>query len=247
MRKTCFFAMTALTVATLFTGCKKDDPDAIDMSILKKGVQIVYDAQGNEHEVVDLGFTNGLLWSTCNLGAESPEKLGNFYAWAETETKESYAEDNYKWKKEDGVTFTKYTLRKDEQNVKMDPIDNKQILDDSDDAVIAALGDHWATPLKEDFTELTTVCKHRCCKLNGVWGYLFTSKETGNSIFLPLAGFYDETDNYFIGAYGYYWTTYLGSDTEEATCFYMVKPENYPVKSTRDRYLGLPIRPVYYE
>jgi hypothetical protein len=245
MRKTCFFAMTALTVATLFTGCKKDDPDAIDMSILKKGVQIVYDAQGNQHEVVDLGFTNGLLWSTCNLGANSPQELGNFYAWGETEPKESYSEANYKWTKEEGTVFTKYTLKKDEKDVKMDPIDGKQILDATDDAVKVALGDHWKIPLKEDFTELTTACKRRCCKLNGVWGYLFTSKETGNSIFLPLAGFYDETDNFFIGTYGYYWTNYLSSDTREATHFYMVRPENNPARHTTERYLGLSIRPVY--
>ena len=35
-------------------------------------------------DYVDLGLPSGLLWATCNVGAESPEGWGNYYAWGET-------------------------------------------------------------------------------------------------------------------------------------------------------------------
>ena len=41
------------------------------------------------HEWVDLGLS--VKWATCNVGANAPEEFGNYYAWGETEPKESYA------------------------------------------------------------------------------------------------------------------------------------------------------------
>ena len=38
----------------------------------------------NGHEYVDLGLPSGLLWATCNVGANSPEQAGLYFAWGET-------------------------------------------------------------------------------------------------------------------------------------------------------------------
>lgn len=46
------------------------------------GVEI--DANG--HEYVDLGLPSGTLWATCNVGATSPEKKGNYYYFADGST-----------------------------------------------------------------------------------------------------------------------------------------------------------------
>ena len=35
----------------------------------------------NGHEYVDLGLPSGLKWATCNIGASSPERCGDYYAW----------------------------------------------------------------------------------------------------------------------------------------------------------------------
>ena len=48
-------------------------------------------------EYVDLGLPSGTLWATCNVGAKSPEQIGTFYAWGETEPKDDYELGNYKW------------------------------------------------------------------------------------------------------------------------------------------------------
>ena len=34
---------------------------------------------------VDLGLPSGLLWATCNVGANSPEDYGDYFAWGETQ------------------------------------------------------------------------------------------------------------------------------------------------------------------
>ena len=39
----------------------------------------------NGYEYVDLGLPSGLKWATCNVGAETPEEYGNYYAWGETQ------------------------------------------------------------------------------------------------------------------------------------------------------------------
>lgn len=244
MRKSYFWALAVLAVSTVLTGCEKEDKDAIEMSVVKKGVQII-EVNGKQYEVVDMGFSNKLLWATCNLGADSPEQNGNFYAWGETEPKTNFTIDNYKWMEGRGV-YKKYCLRIEEKDIRKDTIDNKKSLDASDDAVKAALGDRWSTPSIDDFKELLERTTFRCCKLNGAWGYLFTCKENGNSIFLPLAGFTDESDNFFIGKRGRYWSSSISSNsTMEAKMFSLDKPTNPVHSRSEERYLGFSIRPVY--
>ena len=44
-----------------------------------------------EGQVVDLGLS--VYWASCNLGAESPEEFGNYYAWGETSPKSKYSKE----------------------------------------------------------------------------------------------------------------------------------------------------------
>ena len=48
-----------------------------------------------EHEYVDLGLPSGLLWATCNVGADAPEDYGDYFAWGETEPKGTYYWNTY--------------------------------------------------------------------------------------------------------------------------------------------------------
>ena len=56
-------------------------------------------------QYVDLGLS--VKWATCNLGAATPEEIGNYYAWGETTPKDTYFKNNYKY--HDGTEYTKYT------------------------------------------------------------------------------------------------------------------------------------------
>ena len=51
----------------------------------------------DDHEWVDLGLPSGTLWATCNVGATTPEEYGDYFAWGETEPKEVFTWDTYKW------------------------------------------------------------------------------------------------------------------------------------------------------
>ncbi len=49
----------------------------------------------NGHEYVDLGFPSGTLWATCNVGANSPEEYGWYFAWGESSAKHYFPILNY--------------------------------------------------------------------------------------------------------------------------------------------------------
>ena len=48
-----------------------------------------------EHEYVDLGLPSGTLWATMNVGANSPEEYGDYFAWGETTPKDWYDWSTY--------------------------------------------------------------------------------------------------------------------------------------------------------
>jgi hypothetical protein len=76
-----------------------------------------------------------------------------------------------------------------------------------------------------------------------VWGYLFTSKKNGNSIFLPLAGLRDMEDLLHNGIYGFYWSNELYSTTD-AYILNLARDTNPVHTKYQERDMGLPIRPV---
>ena len=257
-----FFSVLAFAAfsAFLFTGCDKEDPDAIKMEDVNKGIKIVIGADGKEYQVVDLGLNSGNLWATCNMGATSPEQTGSFYAWGETQPKTQFGWVTYAFAEGNEISIKKYCTNKDYGTP--DQITN---LEKADDAAYVALGKDWMIPEKKDFNELMTKknCDIKWCKLNGVGGFLFTSVRKGyegNSIFIPLAGMNDYASVRMSGSYGWYWCNELyydqgdGTDpkfvpryvSSEATALWLehTDVDNHLVKS-RPRRAGLPIRPVF--
>lgn len=117
--------------------------------------------------MVDLGLS--VKWATFNLGATKPEEYGYFYAWGETEPKSEYSQQ----------TFS--------------PIGNKTRLDPDEDAAHVLLGGKWRMPTKDEVVELAENCTKKDSVQNGVAGALLTSKKNGNSIFIPYAGYIQDT------------------------------------------------------
>ncbi len=199
------------------------------ISVIQEGKKI------NGYAVVDLGLPSGLLWATCNLGASSPEDCGYYYAWGETEPKNSYDWSTYKWCNGNESTLTKYNTNSSYGNI----IDNKTILDLYDDAAYVNWGDSWHTPTKEEWEELfnsencTWTKNKNCCKI--------TSKRNGNFLILPLAGSYGTSGLISVGSYGMYWSSTLyEEDANHASCLYFFDANNWYV----NRFLGLSVRPV---
>ncbi len=255
MKKSYLILSVALVsfAAILVSGCEKEDPDAISMDIVNKGIQVVEGADGKQYEVVDLGLTSGNLWAVCNIGASSPEQAGSFYAWGELEPKQSYEWSNYTWNDGNAVatesSITKYSST-----------DGLINLQKSDDMPNVKLGDGWFIPSESDFKELLTTrnCTVKWCKLNGVGGYLFTSVRKGyegNSLFLPLSGMKDHNIVKWDGQYGWYWCNSIYYDGEKQKLFTTEASvmmlghtdlDNHYI-SSRTRNMGLPIRPIFSE
>ena len=153
------------------------------------------------HEYVDLGLPSGTLWATCNVGASSPEEYGDYFAWGETKPKTTYNWSTYKYCKGTETTMTKYCT-----SSSYGTVDNKTELEPSDDAATANWGSGWQMPSKEQLHELynSTYTSKVWTTMNGKYGRKITSKNNGNSIFLPAAGWRNDTGLGIAGSYGLY-------------------------------------------
>ena len=173
---------------------------------------------GDEHAYVDLGLPSGLLWATCNIGANAPEEYGDYFAWGETTPKDSY-------------DFVNYTYS-----------DNPDILPSDHDAATANWGEGWRMPTKAEFEELYNHTTVTWTTQNGVNGRLFTASN-GNSLFLPAAGFRIDGSLYDAGSYGGYWSSSLNAGTPDgAWVLYFYSGSYY--MSNGYRIYGLSVRPV---
>ena len=179
------------------------DVNSIINIILGEGVP------SQEHEWVDLGLPSGTLWATCNVGANAPEEYGDYFAWGETEPKEVYESDTYKWYESDN-NYSGYTKYCTNSRYGYNGFtDGKRDLDPSDDAATANWGTGARMPKWDQIEELDHNCSWKWTQRNGVNGQLGTGPN-GNTIFLPAAGsrFYDSLLG--AGSCGHYWSRSLG-------------------------------------
>ncbi|MBO4843453.1 MAG: Ig domain-containing protein [Bacteroidales bacterium] len=193
---------------------------------------------------VDMGLS--VLWSLCNLGAESPTEQGGLYAWGEIETKTSYSWENYKWAKGSKYTITKYS--NDPNYGYMGYTDSYVSLMLEDDAANAAWGSKWRTPSKQEWQELldrdnctwTFTYHEPVSGYYSVPGYWVESKITGNRIFIA----YKVVGN---SPRAYYWTSSLGDNSSYSPLFGFNSDDafyGYAHFFSADRCEGFPIRPV---
>ncbi len=195
--------------------------------------------EGAPHEYVDLGLPSGTLWATCNVGANSPEEYGDYFAWGETDVKATYTWSTYKWCDDATInTFTKYCTNKD-----YGIVDNRVVLESSDDAATAKLGADWCMPTQKQQYELWRNCSWTWSKFNGVSGQLLVGPN-GNSIFLPAAGYrYDSPIVNSVEVSGSYWSLSLYSGYPDGA-HYIVFDSEGAICDNGYRCVGHSIRPV---
>ena len=192
----------------------------------------VQDPASNIPEMVDMGMS--VKWATFNVGACSPDMLGDYYAWGETST---YYEDGKAmmltpvWKngKSSGYHRLSYA-------------GNTEF-----DVATAEWGADWRMPTPSEIKELKDYATWKWTAQNGVKGYLITSNLNGyknRSIFLPAAGYY--TDALVeVGEKGKYWSNSNCSDSKASSLSFVSGSDIYGYGlSDDDRYLGYSVRPV---
>ena len=198
------------------------------------------------HEYVDLGLPSGTLWATCNIGANSPEEYGDYFAWGETTVQDSYEWGTYQWCEGSYNTLTKYC--NDDafgyNGFTDDPALTELVA--GDDAATANWGVKWRMPTIGQFEELinSEYTETAWTTENGVNGCRITSKSNGKSIFLPAAGYRQGGSLYCAGSDGYYWSRTLGTNTPDyARALYLDSGCIY-TNDYYDRNYGRSVRPV---
>ena len=192
----------------------------------------------NGYEWVNFDLPSGTLWATCNVGANSPEKYGFYFAWGETEPKSKYDWSTYKWCNGSETTLTKYITYSSYGTV-----DNKTVLDLADDAARMNWGGNWRMPTREEFQELSENCTWTWTTQNGVNGYKVTSQSNGSSIFLPAAGYRGGTRLNDAGTIGHFWSSSLDAGELSSAWLECFVSGSYGVP-VGYRYYGRSVRPV---
>jgi hypothetical protein len=192
----------------------------------------------NGHKFVDLWLPSGLLWAETNIGAETAADDGNYYAWGETTTKSNYSWSTYKY----GTSSSDIT--------KYNSTYGKKVLDLEDDAAYVNWGSSCRMPTTAECEELfnTNNCTWTWTTMknssgSSVHGYKVTSKNNGNSIFLPASGERHEDGLYDHGSLGHYWSCALSTSSVDCA-YYLYFISSYHNVLNYYRYYGRTVRPV---
>lgn len=179
----------------------------------------------NGYNYVDLGLPSGVKWATCNVGASTPEAYGDYYAWGETEVKNTYDfNNNSTW----GSSVNNIS-----GNATYDVARKKW-------------GGSWRMPTNVEMDELASKCTWTWIANNGVNGYEITGPN-GNSIFMPASGYHYGAELKLNGEGGYYWTSVPESDETGGNfyAYYIVfLKDGTKEMSPTYRFIGLTVRPV---
>lgn len=200
------------------------------------------------HEYVDLGLPSGTLWATCNIGANSPEEYGDYFAWGETEGynsgKTNFYWSTYKWCKGSSSSITKYCPFKSQGYEGF--TDDLKELELEDDAAYVNWGSTWRIPSDDQFNELTNsnYTTTKWTTQDGVSGRMITSKINGNSIFLPAAGCRELSSLEYTGSTGIYWSRTLSTIYPEYALGLGIGMYGSPSSEEYDRWGGFSVRPV---
>ncbi len=167
---------------------------------------------------IDLGLS--VYWSTCNLGADSPEIYGKQFVWGDASGELEEGSQSPLPESFDGdISGTRY------------------------DVVNTYLEGGWRMPTRNEMHELLTHCTHKMGNYRGTDGYMFIGPN-GKSIFLPiLSPTYEPGEELKIGEY---WTS--TASKREATpkhsyILFFVIDGDMKIDDTM-RINALPVRPV---
>ena len=250
-----FTVNTDMTYTAIFTeNDTPDNPETPDMSpdaevsvyqsVTKSTMKILYDLspkQGNDglwYTPVDLGY--GVAWADRNVGASSPNAIGDYFRWGDPVAGTSFSSDH-------------------QRNLDVTGYQTYDRLTDTQDAAIVNMGNKWRMPDEEDFYQL----KEQAVITNN---NTFTNKDDNSlSILLPAGGY--KGSKLYDQGYQYYWSRQysnygrndcssgMGYSYEEHSCFALVRSaaDNKYYVNNKDKddcfgnepYLGMPVRALY--
>lgn len=173
----------------------------------------------NGYEYVDLGLPSGTLWAVHNIGSSGEIYPGTFFQWGDVEGTDV-----------DAITYSEWgTYRFSDNGASGDPrltkyctdasygannfVDNKYVLDLTDDAAHAIMGGPWHMPTEAQWNELAayqvvseTKTFHYENVVMNVEGYKVIGPN-GNSVFFPKAPFIQAGGTQWVDESACLWST----------------------------------------
>lgn len=239
-------------------GLRKDVADVkqrVNYVMTKSGFEYPFDPDANGviangHEYVDLGLKDSqgrtIYWATCNVGAESPEDYGLYFAWGDTE---GHSSNKTNGEQQDGYSYdwanapfnngSSYYDASYFATVK-DEVCPDGVLAPEYDAAHVQWGGDWRMPTSDELDALINDCTWTWNATNK--GYTVKGKN-GKSIFLPASG--DRYGSYLGGAgsFGNYWSSSLDSSGSDYA-YHLVFLSSDHGRVDDLRYYGFTVRPV---
>lgn len=179
---------------------------------------------------VDLGLS--VKWADRNVDANLPELAGNYYAWGDLQTQLNYT----------AVTYRHATGNND--NATYHYIGSNIGATQWDIANIKLAG-CWRMPTLDEMRELLNRCSWTWGTKEGIPGYWVKNTVSHENIFLPAAGYRDNTDLNGYQSLGHYWSSIPetnGKTRYASSLQFDATSKSVPMFT---RYDGLTIRPVY--
>lgn len=185
----------------------------------------------------------GLKIAKKNVGAATPEDIGDYFAWGETAPKETFTYSNYIFGNVYEGTLTKYTMT-----------DGLYELEPEDDAATVNLGEGWCMPSNRVFNWLLnpdnctwTAVTHTGDNNTEVAGYECVSKVSGyegNTLFFPCSGisFDGQIED---GDVVFLWTSKTDDLFDKLSAYSLiVSSEEKTIKIGHVRSAGMPVRAI---
>lgn len=216
--------------------------------------------------IMDLGLESGVLWTTRNLGAIAPWDYGYYYAWGETETKDDYGEETYKYFEGTSFTITKYC--NDAEYGYNGFTDALTTLEAADDAATTVIGPDYSMPTNADWKELSNQCywvwteNYNNQNVNGYIVYKAKSADDKGTkvyrgdapaayyslsdphIFLPAAGYRYNSYHIDIGHNGDYWSVSLYEEDPNRAYWCVFSAGGVYPSNNEWRICGQSVRPI---
>lgn len=188
-------------------------------------------------QAVDLGLS--VKWANMNVGASSPTDYGMYFMWGDVVGHPGVVTDGFTF------AWASYKWGTSQSNMtKYNSSDGKTTLEAADDAARAYWGGKWRMPTQTEMSELVNNTDQEWTTINSVAGRKFMKKSDHNVyIFLPAAGYRDNTDVIYQGYGGRYWSSTLRSDLP-GSAYRLVFSSGSANVDSSNRYYGNTVRAV---
>lgn len=173
--------------------------------------------------MIDLGLPSGIKWACCNVGSTLPEGYGGYYAWGETEAKNTYSWKTYQHC--DGTKETCHYLG--------------NITGTAYDVAHVKWGEAWRMPTIAERDELIKECSVETVTFYNKFYDKYTGPN-GSFIIIPYGGDMYSSSNTDEGSDVYCWTSEQYENGQFAHYLY-----KKGLKGSCLTCMGLTVRPVY--